>query len=222
MAVPINPVDFILHIDKYIQIIIENYGIATYLILFLIIFLETGLVVTPFLPGDSLIFVVGTFASRGSLNILLLFFILASAAIIGDTLNYWIGNYFGERVFRKSRFFKEEYLEKTKDFYKKHGGKTIIMARFVPIVRTFAPFVAGMGRMDYVKFLAFNVVGAISWVALFAFGGYYFGMIPFVKENLTMVILIIIFISLIPYIVDFIRSRINHRLPKHPAQSNIN
>lgn len=207
MAIPVNPLDFILHIDKYIQLILESYGLATYLVLFLIIFLETGLVVTPFLPGDSLLFVTGAFASRGALNVLLLFFVLALAAILGDSLNYWIGKYFGERVFQKSRFFKKEYLEKTKNFYKEHGGKTIIFARFVPIVRTFAPFIAGIGKMDYLKFFAFNVVGAIVWVALFVFSGYYFGMIPFVEKNLTIVIFVIIFISFIPYLIEFLRNR---------------
>ncbi|MDP1695967.1 MAG: DedA family protein [archaeon] len=205
----INPIDFILHIDKYIQIIITNYGIATYFILFLIIFLETGLIVAPFLPGDSLLFVTGAFASRGALNVFLLFFILASAAIIGDTVNYWAGNYFGDKVFQKSRFFKKEYLDKTKDFYKKHGGKTIIFARFIPIVRTFAPFVAGVGKMEYVQFLAFNVVGGICWVAIFLFGGYYFGMLPFVEKNMTLIIFLIIFLSFIPPIIEFLRARRN-------------
>ncbi len=210
MAFPINPIDFILHIDKYLHVIISDYGFATYAILFLIIFLETGLVVTPFLPGDSLLFVAGAFAAKGSLNILFLFFLLALAAIIGDTVNYWMGSYFGEKVFKNSRFFKKDYMDKTKDFYRKHGGKTIIFARFVPIVRTFAPFVAGIGKMEYVKFLAFNVVGAIIWVALFAFSGYYFGMIPFVEENLTFFIFLIIFLSFIPAVIEILRNGKKH------------
>jgi len=207
MAFFTNPIDFILHIDKHLSTIISNYGIFSYLILFLIIFAETGFVITPFLPGDSLIFVAGAFAAKGSFNILLLFFILALAAILGDTLNYWLGSYFGEKVFTKSRFFKKDYLDRTNAFYQKHGGKTIILARFVPIVRTFAPFVAGVGKMDYLKFLSFNVVGGIIWVALFAFGGYYFGMIPFVEENLTIVIFVIIFLSIIPSVIEFFKAR---------------
>ena len=203
----VNPIDFVIHIDKYLQIIIQNYGLLTYLILFLIIFAETGFVITPFLPGDSMIFVAATLAAGGAINIVLLFFILASAAILGDTVNYWLGHHFREKIFKSSRFFRKDYLDKTKEFYKKHGGKTIILARFVPIVRTFAPFVAGIGSMEYVKFLAFNVVGAIIWVALFTFGGYYFGMMPFIKQNLTIVIFIIVFLSLVPSYIEFLKSR---------------
>ncbi len=193
-----NFFDFIFHIDKYINIIIQNYGNIAYFILFLIIFLETGFVLTPFLPGDSLIFIIGTFAAYGNLNITLLFIILTTAAILGDTVNYWIGNFFGEKVFSKSRFFKQEYLARTKEFYKKHGGKTIIIARFIPIIRTFAPFVAGIGNMKYLRFLSFNVIGGISWVAIFLFAGYFFGTIPLIKENLTLITFLIILISLIP------------------------
>ena len=168
MALKINPVDFILNIDKYLSIIIKNHGILTYLFLFLIIFLETGFVIAPFLPGDSLLFVAGAFAAQGSLNILLLFIIFVLASILGDTANYWIGGYF-EKGMEKSRLFKKEYLEKTQKFYEKYGAKTIILARFVPIVRTFAPFAAGIGKMKYSKFLSYNIIGGIAWVTLFLF-----------------------------------------------------
>ncbi len=209
MSVITKTIDVILNLDKYVSIIIQHYGIFTYLILFVIIFLETGLVITPFLPGDSLLFVSGTFAAKSVINIYLLFLVLALAAILGDTLNYWIGNYFGEKIFKNNRFFKAEYLDKTKEFYNKHGKKTIVLARFIPIIRTFAPFVAGIGKMDYFKFLIFNIIGGISWVALFLFSGYFFGGIPFVQRNLAFIILIIIFISLIPPIVEFLKKRKN-------------
>ncbi len=207
MSLISNVFGFVLHIDKYIPLIFERFGIFTYLVFFLIIFLETGLVITPFLPGDSLIFVIGAFAAQGFLNILILFIILCLAAILGDSVNYWIGKYFGEKVFASSRFFKKEYLERTKNFYKKYGGKTIIMARFVPIVRTFAPFVAGIGKMDYVKFLSYNIIGGIVWVFLFLFAGYFFGGIPIIKENLTLVIYLIIFLSIVPPIIEYLRGR---------------
>ena len=203
----INPIDFVLHVDKYIGTIISNYGNLTYFIVFLIIFLETGLVVAPFLPGDSLLFVVGAFSSQGYLNVGSVFIILCLAAILGDTLNYWIGNYFGEKVFSKSRFFKKEYLEKTKEFYKKHGAKTVVLARFMPIVRTFAPFVAGIGKMKYFKFLTYNVIGGIAWVGFFLFAGYFFGGIPFVEKNLTFVIYSIVLISFLPIVIEYIRTR---------------
>ena len=208
----LNPIDFILHIDKYVGFFIDSYGSLTYLILFAIIFLETGLVLTPFLPGDSLIFVAGAFASQGMINVFLLFFLLSAAAILGDSVNYWIGSYFGERIFSKSRFFKKEYLEKTKDFYHKHGGKTIILARFMPIVRTFAPFVAGIGKMKYVRFFGFNVFGAMIWVALFLFAGYFFGSIEFVKDNLNYFIYFIIFLSFLPPLIEYFRSKKNGKV----------
>lgn len=200
-------IDFVLHVDKYLDVLIKNYGIGIYFILFLIVFLETGLVLTPFLPGDSLLFIAGTFAASDILNIFALFLIFTSAAIIGDTLNYWIGNYFGENVFSRSRFFRKEYLERTKMFYKKHGGKTIIIARFIPIIRTFAPFVAGIGKMNYGRFLFYNIIGGLSWVVIFLLGGYYFGRIQVVKENLTMITYIIIVLSLIPLVFEIARRK---------------
>lgn len=198
-------IDFILHIDKYLEILIQSYGILVYLFLFLIIFLETGIVITPFLPGDSLIFVAGTFAAAGSFNIFLLFILLAIAAILGDTLNYWLGNKFGEKVF--SRFIKQEHLGQTRLFFHKHGKKTIVLARFVPIIRTFAPFVAGIGKMEYKTFLSYNIIGGISWVAIFTFAGYFFGNIPIVKNNLNIVIIAIIIISFIPVIREYIKQK---------------
>lgn len=208
MALPLNPIDFILHVDKYLNEIILNYGLATYIILFLIIFIETGIVIMPFLPGDSLLFVAGAFAALGSLNIILLFIVLSIAAILGDSVNYMIGKYFGERAFSGNRFFKKEYLIKTQEFYHRHGGKTIILARFIPIIRTFAPFVAGIGKMNYSRFLLFNIIGGIIWTALFLFAGYFFGGIPIVKDNLTLVIIGIIIISILPPIIQYIRHKI--------------
>jgi membrane-associated protein len=202
-------VDFILHLDKHLSSIIQSFGLWTYLILFFVIFLETGFVVTPFLPGDSLLFAAGTFAAAKVLNVVWLFVILAAAAVIGDTANYWIGHFIGPKVFRqaKSRFFKKEYLERTHRFYEKYGAETIIIARFVPIVRTFAPFVAGIGRMSYWKFISYNIFGGVGWVAFFLFGGYFFGNIPFVKRNFSLVVLFIILISMVPAAVEFVRHR---------------
>ncbi|MBN1940524.1 MAG: DedA family protein [Candidatus Aminicenantes bacterium] len=202
-------VDFVLHLDKHLSALIQTYGFWTYLILFLVIFLETGLVVTPFLPGDSLLFAAGAFAASGSFKIGWLFLLLAAAAVLGDTANYWIGKKIGPKVFtkEKSRIFKKEYLDRTHRFYEKYGVETIIIARFVPIVRTFAPFVAGIGRMNYGKFLSYNIIGGVGWVALFVFGGYFFGNLPFVKKNFSLVIIAIILISLIPILWEFIRHR---------------
>ena len=202
-----NPVDFILHVDRYVGEIIQNYGVLSYFLLFFVIFLETGLVVTPFLPGDSLLFITGAFAASGYINIIIVYLVFLFAAILGDSVNYWIGNYFGERVFSGNRFFKKEHLERTKEFYKKHGGKTIILARFVPIIRTFAPFVAGVGKMEYKKFLSFNVIGGFIWVSLFTFAGYYFGKIPIIEKNLTIVIIVIIFVSIMPIFIEFLRQK---------------
>lgn len=201
-------IDFVLHMDVHLNEIISNYGSWTYGILTGVIFMETGFVVTPFLPGDSLLFAAGTFAALGSLNPFLLFGLLAAAAILGDTVNYHIGQYIGERAFSgEIKFLKQEYLEKTRDFYDKHGGKAIILARFVPIIRTFAPFVAGVGTMKYRRFISFNVIGGIVWVSLFLSLGYFFGNIPFVKKHFELVIFAIIAISFIPPIYEFLKAR---------------
>ena len=198
-----------MHLDKHLNTVIQNYGAWTYMILFLIIFCETGLVIMPILPGDSLLFAAGAFAAMGSLDPVWLFGLLTIAAIAGDTLNYSIGHYLGPKVFQleDSRFFKKEYLERTHQFYERHGGKTIIIARFMPIIRTFAPFVAGVGRMTYLNFIAYNVVGGILWIGLFIFGGYMFGNIPAVKQNFTLVIMGIILVSILPGVIEFLRHR---------------
>jgi membrane-associated protein len=208
--------DIILHLDKYLSMLIQDYGLWTYVILFVVIFLETGFVVTPFLPGDSLLFAAGTFAATKALKVGWLFLVLSAAAIIGDTVNYWIGHFVGPKVFtkEKSRFFKKEYLERTHRFYEKFGAETIIIARFVPIVRSFAPFVAGIGSMSYWKFISYNVIGGVGWVAVFVFGGYFFGNIPFVKNNFSMVIIAIIIISTIPAVVEFLRHQREARQAK--------
>lgn len=201
-------IDLFVHLDEHLSGVIQTYGTWTYLLLFLIIFLETGLVVTPFLPGDSLLFAAGTFAGLGDLNVGLLFGLLSVAAIIGDTVNYWIGHFIGPRAFSgEVRFLKKEYLDRTHEFYERHGGKTIILARFIPIIRTFAPFVAGIGAMSYGKFITYNVVGGLVWVALFTFGGYFFGNLPFVQNNFTLVVLAIIFISVLPGVYEFLKER---------------
>jgi membrane-associated protein len=200
--------DFFLHIDTHLAAVIEHYGVFTYVILLLVIFCETGLVVTPFLPGDSLLFAAGAFAAQGVLNPHLLFILLTLAAVIGDTVNYAVGAFFGPRVFRENvRFLKREYLLRAEAFYEKHGGKTIILARFIPIVRTFAPFVAGVGKMHYLRFLSYNVFGGTLWVALFIYGGYFFGTIPIVQENFEWVILGIIAISLLPPVLEWMKHR---------------
>jgi membrane-associated protein len=201
--------DIFMHLDKHLGSVIQAYGIWTYLILFLIIFCETGLVITPILPGDSLLFAAGAFAAHGDFDVIWLFVLLTIAAVAGDTLNYWIGSYMGPKIFHKEkvRFLNREYLDRTHRFYEKHGGKTIIIARFMPIIRTFAPFVAGIGKMTYLHFIGYNVVGGIIWIASFIFGGFFFGNIPIVKRNFTLVILAIIILSIMPGIIEFLRHR---------------
>jgi len=202
-------IDIFIHLDKHLSLIIQNYGTITYLILFLIIFCETGLVVTPFLPGDSLLFAAGTFAAIGALDVTKTFILLSIAAVAGDTVNYWIGNFIGPKVFHKEdvRFLNKKHLEKTHQFYERYGGKTIIIARFIPIIRTFAPFVAGIGSMTYGRFLSYNIIGGILWIAVCVFAGYFFGNIPIVKQNFSVVILAIILVSIMPGIIEFIRHR---------------
>lgn len=204
-----NFIEIFIHLDKHLSIVIQNYGGWTYLILFLIIFCETGLVVTPLLPGDSLLFAAGTFAASGSLEVRWLFVLLSIAAVAGDTVNYWIGHLVGPKVFHKEnvRFLNKKHLERTHQFYEKHGGKTIIIARFIPIIRTFAPFVAGIGRMTYWRFINYNLIGGIAWIAICVFAGYLFGNLPMVKQNFTLVIFAIIFISILPGLVEFVRQR---------------
>jgi len=210
-------IDFILHIDKHLNEIILQYGRLTYFILFSVIFAETGFVFTPFLPGDSLLFAAGTFAARGSFNVHILFLILASAAIIGDNVNYWIGRKLGTKLFaRNSRFLKKQYLDKTHLFYEKHGGKTVILARFFPIIRTFSPFVAGLGKMFYIRFLINDIAGGILWVAIFTYGGFLFGNLPVIKNNFSIVILVIILISLLPAIIEFTRHKLSNKRNEPP------
>lgn len=202
-------IDFILHIDVHLGEIISNYGGLTYAILFVIIFIETGLVVTPFLPGDSLLFAAGAFAALGLINIWLLIGLLIMAAFLGDTANYWIGHFLGEKMIKSKRIpIKEEHIKKTEVFYEKHGAKTIILARFVPIVRTFAPFVAGVGKMSYSHFIAYNIIGGIAWITTFSLMGYFFGNIPAVKHNFTLVIFAIIGVSVVPMIVEAVKGKI--------------
>jgi membrane-associated protein len=202
-------IDFILHIDRHLAELTAAYGPWIYGILFLIIFCETGLVVTPFLPGDSLLFVAGAIATQDAMNVHLMVVLLIVAAILGDAVNYSIGRFFGAKLFanQDSKIFRRRYLEITEEFYAKHGGKTIILARFVPIVRTFAPFVAGMGHMPYRRFAAYNVIGAIVWVTLFSYAGYFFGNLPVVQSNLHYLIVAIIFVSILPGVIEIIRHR---------------
>lgn len=202
-------IDFILHIDQHLAALSAEYGVWIYAILFLIIFCETGLVVTPFLPGDSLLFAAGGIAALGEMNIHLMVALLLAAAILGDAVNFAIGKYFGARLFANpdSKIFRRAYLDKTHAFYEKHGGKTIIIARFVPIVRTFAPFVAGMGNMHYGRFIRYNIIGAILWVVLFSYAGYFFANIPLVKNNLALVLAAIIVISVLPGVIEVVRAR---------------
>ncbi len=202
-------IDFILHMDRYLGQIVSSTGHWTYAILFIVIFIETGLVVTPFLPGDSLLFASGALiAAQGVLDIKVLYIMMVLAAVLGDTANYWIGHQIGPRVFHEqNRFLKREYLDQTHAFFEKHGGKTIFLARFIPIIRTFAPFVAGVGRMTYWHFISYNIFGGLLWPALFLFGGYYFGNIAFIKSHFSFVILAIILISLLPALIEGLRNR---------------
>lgn len=202
-------VDFILHLDKHLVELVQQYGTLSYAILFLIVFCETGLVVMPFLPGDSLLFAAGALAASGAFNPWLLFLALAAAAIIGDSTNYWIGRFIGPRIFASegSRWLNPQHLDRTHAFYEKYGGKTVVIARFMPIIRTFAPFVAGVGRMNYAKFLTFSIGGTILWIGAFIAAGYLFGNIPIVKRNFTLVVLGIIAVSLLPAVIEFLRSR---------------
>jgi membrane-associated protein len=204
-----NIIDLFLHLDEHLTSLVNLLGPFIYILLFGIIFAETGLVVTPFLPGDSLLFAAGALAGLGYLNVIFLYVLFLAAAILGDSLNYWIGNKVGPRVFTRenSRVFKKEYLEKTRRFYDKHGGKTIILARFIPIVRTFAPFVAGVGKMDYKLFLFYNVAGAFLWVTMFVFAGYFFGGLQLIRENFHYSVVIIVLLSVLPIIVEYIKSR---------------
>ena len=201
-------IDFILHIDEHLTSIISQYGIWTYAILFLIIFCETGLVVTPFLPGDSLLFAAGALTAQGALDIIPLYVLLLIAAVGGDQLNYWIGSKVGPHAFSgRFRFLKREHLERTEHFFQRYGGKTIVIARFVPIVRTFAPFVAGIGRMSYARFLFYNVAGALLWIVSLVVGGYLFGNIPVARRNFSLVIFAIIGLSILPAIIELWRQR---------------
>ena len=209
MDILLAVLDVVLHLDKHLLILAQDYGTWIYLILFLIIFCETGLVVTPFLPGDSLLFVTGALAATGALapeNVVLL---LTAASILGDNTNYWVGRYFGPKMFKSehSRLLNPRYLEQTHQFYQRHGGKTIILARFFPIIRTFAPFVAGVGKMDYRQFVPYSLIGGLAWVGSLVLAGYFFGNIPYIKQNLTLVIFGIVGISLLPGVIGFIRHR---------------
>ncbi len=211
-------IDLFLHLDEYMAGIIQQYGTWTYAILFGVIFMETGFVVTPFLPGDSLLFAAGTFAGLGSLNVWLLIILLIIAAILGDTVNYWIGHYMGDRAYNV-KWIKKEYLDRTHAFFEKHGGKTIFLARFVPIVRTFAPFVAGMGRMSYGYFFSYNVFGGIVWVLTFTLLGYFFGNLEFVKRNFELVIIAIILISVLPAVYEAMKARREMQIEKAKAET---
>ena len=205
-------VDFILHLDKHLIWLFQQYGLWVYGIVFLIIFGETGLVIAPLLPGDSLLFALGAFTATGALNIGWLILLLSIAAILGDSTNYWVGHHWGRRVLkRKVWFINQNYLHKTEEFYKRHGGRTIIIARFLPIIRTFAPFVAGIGKMEYARFFMYNVVGGVLWVLVLLCGGYFFGSIPIVKENFSIAILLIILASSTPVVIELVRQRFLHK-----------
>lgn len=212
-------IDFVLHIDVYLNDLIVRFGPWTLALLFFIIFMETGLVVTPFLPGDSLLFAAGTFAARGSFDLWVLLVLLSAAAILGDTVNYWIGHRVGAKAYTgEVRWIKQEHMERTHQFFEKHGGKAIFLARFVPIVRTFAPFVAGVGRMSYGFFLRWNVIGGIVWVSLFTLLGYFFGNIPFVQQHFELMIVAIVLISIVPILIEFVKARRRAPQPQLEAE----
>lgn len=201
-------IDFVLHMDEHLPELVRSLGGWTYAALFAVIFIETGVVIFPFLPGDSLLFAAGAVAALGGLDVIPLFLLMALAAVLGDTVNYWIGHFIGPRAFSGNiRFLKKEYLDRTQAFYEKHGGKTIFLARFVPIVRTFAPFVAGVGKMRYSYFISYNVFGGIVWTALFIFAGYFIGNLPFVKDNFSIIVIAIILISVLPMVYEYIKAR---------------
>jgi len=209
LEIIMTAIDVMLHLDKYLSVVIESYGLMTYVILFCIIFAETGLVVMPFLPGDSLLFVAGAFAATGALDLKLLLITLSVAAMLGDTVNYTIGKYIGQKIYEteNSRFIKKEHLLKTHRFYDRYGAITIIIARFIPIIRTFAPFVAGVGEMRYLKFMSYNISGGLLWIFLFVAGGYFFGNLPVVKNNFTLVIFAVILISVMPVIIGYFKQK---------------
>ncbi|MFO7680295.1 MAG: DedA family protein [Chloroflexota bacterium] len=210
-----NIFEFVIHLDSHLEIIISQIGVWSYLLLFTIIFAETGLVIMPFLPGDSLLFVAGALAGKGMMNIALLFLILASAAILGDTINYWLGSWIGAKAFDgRFRFLKPEHLERTHQFFEKHGGKAVILGRFVPVMRTFVPFVAGMGSMNYGRFISYNILGGVLWVSIFLLGGYFFGSIPFVQDNFALVIIVVIALSVMPVVWEVLNEKVI--LPRHP------
>ena len=205
--------DMLIHLDTYLSSLVQQYGVWTYAILFLVIFLETGMIFTPFLPGDSLLFVAGTFAAQGTLNLIILMLLLILAAILGDTVNYWIGHHLGNFITSR-HLIKQDYLDRTQRFYDRHGKKTIILARFIPIIRTMAPFIAGIGKMSYPTFLTYNIIGGIAWVILFVGGGYFFGNIPYVQENFTLFILGIIVLSFLPALIEMMRHKFQ-KAPEH-------
>lgn len=213
----ITCIDFFVHLDSHLNVLIQTFGVWTYVIVFLVIFCETGLVVTPILPGDSLLFGLGAVAAMGALEVEWLLLSLSVAAVVGNTVNYAVGQYIGPKIFQREnvRFLNKAYLERTHQFYEKHGGKTIVIARFLPIIRTFAPFVAGIGQMNYSHFFFYNLLGSVAWIFLFILGGYYFGNLPFIKSNFSLVIFSIIFISILPAIVGYLSHHFRSSQVKH-------
>lgn len=214
-----NIIEIFLHLDKYLSTVVSQYGVLSYSFLFFIIFMETGFVVTPFLPGDSLLFAAGALSAIKVLNIWTVYILLLIAAIAGDTVNYWIGHFIGPKVFEKeNRFIKKAYLIKTQKFYDKYGNSTIVLARFIPIVRTFAPFVAGIAKMTYIHFITYNVIGGFLWITIFTWGGYFFGNLPFVKANFHYVVVAIVLLSITPIVYEWLHLKLN--LPKDSSPSS--